>query len=54
MTHGSAPEREYPWHCWRKTWWRLHAKGMRDEQRGLIGMAAAVASLTGKLQARGR
>jgi hypothetical protein len=38
----------------RKTWWRLHAKGRRNEQRGLIGMAAAVASLTGKLQARGR
>jgi hypothetical protein len=34
----------------RKTWWRLHAKGRRDEQRGLVGMAAAVASLTGSLR----
>ena len=33
----------------RKTWWRLHAKVMRDEQRGLIGVAAAVASLSAKL-----
>jgi hypothetical protein len=33
----------------RKTWWRLHAKGMRDEQRGLIGMAAAVAGMTARL-----
>jgi hypothetical protein len=36
----------------RKTWWRLYAKGRRDEQRGLIGMEAAVASLTAKLEAR--
>jgi hypothetical protein len=32
----------------RKTWWRLYAKGRRDEQRGLIGMAAAVAKLSFK------
>jgi hypothetical protein len=33
----------------RKTWWRLFAKANRDEQRGLIVMAAAVTSLTAKL-----
>jgi hypothetical protein len=38
----------------RKTWWRLYAQGRRDEQRGLIGMAAAVAGLTAKLEALGR
>jgi hypothetical protein len=35
----------------RKTWWRLFAKASRDEQRGIIGMAAAVASLTAQLDA---
>ena len=35
----------------RKTWWRLYAKGRRDEQRGLIGMEAAVAKLSVKLSA---
>jgi hypothetical protein len=33
----------------RKTWWRLFAKADRDEQRGIVGMAAAVASLTAQL-----
>jgi hypothetical protein len=33
----------------RKTWWRPYAKGGRDEQRGVKGMAAAMASLTAKL-----
>jgi hypothetical protein len=37
----------------RKTWWRLFAKGRRDEQRGLVGMAVAVAGLTTRL-ANGR
>jgi hypothetical protein len=37
----------------RKTWWRLFAKARRDEQRGLVGMAAAVATLSAKLTTRG-
>jgi hypothetical protein len=36
----------------RKTWWRLFAKANRDEQRGPIGVAAPVASLTAKPLAR--
>ena len=33
----------------RKSWWRLFAKAHRDEQRGLLGLAVAVGSLTAKL-----
>jgi hypothetical protein len=36
----------------RKTWWRLFAKANRDEQRGIIGMAATVAGLTLRLDGR--
>jgi hypothetical protein len=35
----------------RKTWWRLYAKASRDEQRGIAGMAAALASLSAQLDA---
>jgi hypothetical protein len=38
----------------RKTWWRLFAKANSDERRGLIGMTAAVAGLSAKLEALGR
>ena len=33
----------------RKTWWRLFAKANRDEQRGIMGMAASVANLSARL-----
>jgi hypothetical protein len=35
----------------RKTWLRLFVRARRDEQRGIAGMAAAVASLTAQLGA---
>jgi hypothetical protein len=33
----------------RKTWWRLFAKARRDEERGLLGMAAVVARVSARL-----
>jgi hypothetical protein len=33
----------------RKTWWRLFARASRDEQRGIAGMAAALAKLSAQL-----
>ena len=36
----------------RKTWWRLFAKASRDEQRGIMGMAAKVADLSARIRSR--
>ena len=33
-----------------KTWWRLYRKASREEQRGILGMAAAVARLSAQLR----